>query len=276
MRLGCCGTLDDTAAIKAAGFDFLEIGVQAVLRGDEPSSSWDKTTPDIEKLPLPIEAANGLVPAARPIIGPKRDLVGLQDYMQRVAKRGERLGIKRFVFGSGGARRRPDDVDEATAWTHLVEFTRMAGEICAHHSITLVIEHLNRNETNTLNSLAECQQLCEQVDLPSVQMLVDSYHYGLENETDDAIVALGGSLRHVHVAEVEKRIEPGGYRSINGEKKSLSFDFDSFFCTLRKIGYDERISLECSWSRPIGETGAQTVKFVRDTWERAGECSQQA
>lgn len=276
MRLGCCGTLDAAAAIKSAGFDFLEVGVQPVLRGDEPSSTWDKTAPDPKKLPLPIEAANGLVPAARPIIGPKRDPAGLQDYMQRVAKRGERVGIKRFVFGSGGARRRPDGVDDATAWTHLVEFTRMAGEVCAHHGITLVIEHLNKNETNTLNALAECQQLCEQVDLPSVRMLVDSYHYGLENETDDAVVALGDTLRHVHIAEVEKRIEPGGHGTPAGSPGSPSFDFDSFFCTLRKIGYDERVSLECGWSKPIGEIGARTVKFVRDAWKRAGECLQQA
>jgi sugar phosphate isomerase/epimerase len=270
MRLGCCGTLDDAAAIKAAGFDFLEVGIQAVLRGDEPSATWDKSAPDPKKLPLPIEAANGLIPASRPIVGPQRDLAGLQDYMQRVAKRGERLGLKCFVFGSGGARKKPDGVDDATAWSHLVEFTRMAGEVCAHHGITLVIEHLNKAETNTLNSLADSQRLCEQVDLPSVQMLVDSYHYGLENETDDAIVALDGTLRHVHVAEVVKRIEPGGHGPV--APGSPAFDFDSFFCTLRKIGYDGRISIECGWSQPVAAGGARAAKFLRDAWRRAGEC----
>src|SRR5688500_15748700 len=131
--------------------------------------------------------------------------------MQRVAKRAKRLGIERLVFGSGGARKRPAGVDEETARVHLAEFTRMAGEVCAHHGVTLVIEHLNRGETNTLNTLAEARDLCEGVDHPGVQMLVDSYHYGLEKENDQAVLDLDGTLRHVHVAEVVGRVQPGAH-----------------------------------------------------------------
>ena len=272
MRLGCCGSIDDAAVIKAAGFDFLEVIVQTVLRGDEPSSTWDKTAPDPDKLPLPIEAANMLVPASRPIVGPQRDLAGLQDYMQRIGQRAQRLGIQRLVFGSGGARKRPEAVEPETAAQHLAEFTRMAGEVLAHHNVILVIEHLNKSETNTLNSLDDCRRLCEAVDHPNVQMLVDSYHYGLENESDDALLALDGTLKHVHVAEVVGRIQPGGH----GSHSADAFDFDSFFCLLHKIGYDERVSLECKWTAPIAEVGAKTAEFLRKTWAKAKRCESAA
>jgi len=270
MRLGCCGKIEEAQQIKNAGFDFLEVNIQQVLKGDMPSDEWDKTAPDPDKLPLPIEAANSLVPGNRPIVGPSRSMSGLQDYMQRVAKRAQRLGIERLVFGSGGARKRPEEVDPETALEQIVEFTRMAGEVCAHHNVILVIEHLNVKETNTLNKLAECRVVCDRVALPSVQMLVDTYHYALENEDDKAVLDLAGQLRHVHVAEPVGRVQPGahGDPSPGGD----AFDFEDFFCLLRKIGYDERISIEGRWTQPIAEAGRASVEVLRSAWERAGKC----
>lgn len=274
MRLGCCGSIDDATKIQAAGFDFLEVNVQAVLKGDEPGSVWDASAPRFEALPLPIEAANSLVPGHRPIVGPQRDLVGLQDYMQRVAKRAQIVGIRRLVFGSGGARKRPEGVDAATADEHLAEFTRMAGEVCAHHEVLLVIEHLNQKETNTLNRLAQARSLCERVNVPGVRILVDSYHYGLEHETDDAVLALGDRLRHVHIAEPVNRLQPGAHGEVGlsdspATRSPHAFDFVHFFCLLKKIGYDERISFEGRWKGSIEEAGPGCVSYVKKCWAAA-------
>src|SRR5690606_12018735 len=121
-------------------------------------------------------------------------------------------------------------------------------------------------ETNTLNSLSDCTALCEAVDHPGLQMLVDSYHYGLEKESDEALLEIGSRLKHVHVAEPIDRIEPGGH----GPGSDKSFDFETFFCLLQKINYDERISFEGKWSRPIGEIGPAVVSRLRQWWENAG------
>jgi sugar phosphate isomerase/epimerase len=269
MRFGCCGSIDNAAVLKQAGFDFLEVNIQGVLKGDEPSATWDAAAPDPAKVALPIEAANSLVPGNRPVVGPARDMAGLQDYMQRVAKRGQRLGIKRFVFGSGGARKRPEGVSQETADEQLLEFTRMAGEVCAHHDIILVIEHLNKGETNTLNALDACAALCTQVDLPSVQMLVDSYHFGLEKENMSSVIKLGNTLRHVHVAEVVGRSQPGV--QVPEAKPSDAFDFVDLFQALRKIGYDERISIECKWTGPLDQHAGNALKFLKAAWEESGK-----
>lgn len=265
MRLGCCGKIDEAADIHAAGFDFLEINAREVLRGDEPSATWDATAPDPAKLPLPIEAANCLLPASRPIIGPARDFTGLQDYMQRVAKRAQQLGIRTLVFGSGAARRRPEHVDEHTANVHLREFTRMAGEVCAHHRINLAIEHLHAPESNTINNLSQARELCEAVNHPNVSTLVDCYHFAIERESDQALLNLGDSLTHVHISETIKRAQPFAYGS-----GPDAYDLHHFFCLLRKIGYDGPISIEALWSKPIAQVGAQTATYVRETWEQAG------
>lgn len=268
MRLGCCGKIDQAGEIHDAGFDFLEVNVQAVLKGDLSSKDWESQAPDFAKLPLPIEAANSLVPASRPIVGPNRDMRGLQDYMQRVAKRAQIVGIKRLVFGSGGARKRPEGVTPEQATEQLIEFATMCAEVCAHHEVMVVIEHLNRGECNTINTLEEARLICEAVGNANLMMLVDSYHYGLEKENEQAVLDLGNTLRHVHLAEPDGRGEPGVPRSPQN-----AFDFDDFFCLLRKIGYDERISIEATaWSGSIAEKGPGVVRMLRDAWTKAGRC----
>lgn len=270
MRLGCCGTIEHAAEFKAAGFDFLEVNVQQVLQGDLLAEQWDPIAPDPDKIALPVEAANCLVPGHRPIIGPQRDFAGLHEYMKRIALRAQRLGMKRLVFGSGGARKKPDNVDNDTAFEHLAEFTRMAGEVCAHHDILIVIEHLNQKETNTINKLAQARFLCDRVAHPNVTVLVDSYHYGLEHEKDEAILELGDRIRHVHVAEPIKRIEPGGHGAVGVHPDA--FDFEHFFCVLRKAGYNERVSIESSWSGPFPEVALKSIAYLRQCWDTADKC----
>lgn len=268
MRLGCCGTLEQAAEIYAAGFEFLEVNVQAVLNGDMSSKDWEAQAPDFAKFPLPIEAANCLVPVARPLIGPKRDMRGLQDYMQRIAKRAQIVGIKRLVFGSGGARRRPEGVTPEQATEQLIEFSAMCAEVCAHHEVMVVVEHLNRGECNTINTLEETRAICEAVGHHNLMSLVDSYHYGLEKENEQAVLDLGTTLHHVHVAEPDGRAEPG----VPGSP-ATAFDFDDFFCLLRKAGYDERVSVEATaWSGSIAEKGPGVVRMLRDAWTKAGRC----
>jgi len=267
MRWGCCGSIEQAAMIHGAGFDFLEINVQGVLRGDETDAAWAKIAPKVDALPLPIEAANSLVPATHPIVGPGRDIPLLTAYLKRVTQRAKQLGIQRLVFGSGGARKRPNEVDLVTANEHLREFTRIAGDACAANDIILVIEHLHRGETNTLNSLADCLNLQSEVDHPAVMMLVDSFHYGLEKETDQALLDLDGTLKHVHVAEPIGRGQPGAVAA--GDEP---FDFDLFFSLLCKIGYNERVSIEAVWTEPIAQAGPLALALLKAACDRASDC----
>lgn len=271
MRFGCCGTIQDAYWIREAGFDFLEVNVQHVLKGELADEDW--YGPDPIQLGIPIEAANCLVPGSLPIVGPNRDFAVLTQYMDRVASRAARIGIRRLVFGSGAARRRPEGFDEALADQQITEFTRMAGDACGRHDLILVIEHLNKGECNTINSLHQALRLADHVNHPSVQVLVDSFHYGLEHETDQAILELGSRIRHVHIAEPVGRIEPGGH----GPGSPDAFDFDEFFTLLYKVGYHERISIEAfCWTGTLAERANHTLNYVREIWQHAGEAMAEA
>ncbi|MCC5830721.1 MAG: TIM barrel protein [Phycisphaeraceae bacterium] len=265
MRYGCCGEIQEAELIRDAGFDFLEVNVQHVLQGHVADANW--YGPDPDAMGIPIEAANCLVPGNLPVIGPKRDFEALKVYIDRVVSRAAKLGIHRLVFGSGKARTRPSGVSESLADQQIEEFTRMAGDACGERDITLVIEHLNKGECNTLNSLHSALRLADHINHPSVQVLVDSYHYGLEHESDQAILELGSRIRHVHIAEPVKRVEPGAH----GPDSPDSFDFEGFFSVLHKVGYHERIAIEAQWTGPLVEKAEACRLWIKQLWERTGE-----
>jgi sugar phosphate isomerase/epimerase len=147
----------------------------------------------------------------------------------------------------------------------LAEFARLAGEECARCGVVLTIEHLNRNETNTLNSLADSLALCERVAHPAVGTLVDAYHFGVEGETDQAILDLGARIRHVHVVEPVGRVQPGAYGPHGSHPDA--FDFVLFFRVLRQTGYDEGLSIEGRWTQPLSEAAAQSAATLREAWQ---------
>src|SRR5207248_659966 len=108
--------------------------------------------------PLPIPAANSLVPASLKITGPTADLDALKKYMTTVLSRAQRLGIKTLVFGSGGARNVPDRFDREKAGKQIEDFVRASADIAAQHGVTLVAEPLNRGECNIINTVAEAMR----------------------------------------------------------------------------------------------------------------------
>jgi len=270
MQIGWNGMFGDALAAKADGCDFLEVNIQQALRGDEEDDAWAAATPSVDSLALPVLAANCLLPASHKPIGPAVDWGLLKRYMRRVAQRAGRLGIRYLVFGSGGARMCPEGFDWAEAQEQLVAFCRMAGDACGEHGVTLAVEHLHRGETNTINTLPAMFELLDKVGHERVEALVDSYHFGLEEQRFEDLAALGGRVAHVHVAEPVGRVEPNAYA--NTDKKDQGFDFVGFFAALRLAGYDGGVTFEGKHSGPIAETRSAWVGYVREAWARAGDC----
>jgi sugar phosphate isomerase/epimerase len=240
--------------------------VQQLLKGEADDAEWSAGLADLDACPLPIEAANCLVPGSLPIVGPERDVAPLKQYMQRVTQRAAKVGIQRMVFGSGGARKRPDDTPEDEAFKQIVEFAKIAADAAMAAGVVIVVEHLRQAETNTINSLADELRLIEAVDSPHLKALVDSYHMGIEGDSDEDLLALDGHLQHVHVAEPSGRHQPG--KPAEGEP----YDWEHFCCLLRKLGYDQRISFEGKWSGEVADEAGPMIQRLREAWDAAARC----
>ncbi len=240
MRYGVCVDPQMASAVAAAGFDFIELNVQGHLKTMEEEPAFSAELARIKAAPLPAIAANSFVPGNLKITGPEpASDAALEAYARRTFKRAHAAGVATVVFGSGGARAIPDGFDRGQAWEQLVRFGKMLGPVAEKYGVTVVVEPLNktRGECNVLTSVGESAQYVKDVDHPSMMLLVDGYHWGLDNDSYDDLVANAYLLRHVHIATVEHRLPPGFEPS----------DFSSFFRALKAGGYDGPISIEAKW-----------------------------
>ena len=256
MLFGICTPSGNAAALKAAGWDYVEDNVQGLLQGLVPDDQW--TFPPLPA--LPILAANVLVPGSLRITGPEADLDRLTAYMATVAQRAGRVGIRTLAFGSGAARMVPTGFDRATAERQVVAFATAAAEQLAAHGVTLVFEPLNRHECNIVNTVAEAADLAARVDRPNCQVLVDTFHLWMEAEPLEHVRAAVDRIRHVHVADLDGRVAP----SLSGKA-----DYRPLFRILKAAGYDGTVSVESSPIPHFEVKAPRVLAFLKEQWAAA-------
>ena len=77
----------------------------------------------------------------------------------------------------------------------VVEGLHEAGTYAAEHGITLAIEPLNRFETDFCNTARQATELAAMVGLPSVGVMLDTFHMNMEE--DDLVQAIHQTGRHL-------------------------------------------------------------------------------
>lgn len=259
MQWGICTTTANAEVMKASGWDYVEESVQGLLEGLVADDQW-KGGERAKSSALPIPAANVLVPGSLKIAGPDANLDRLRDYMTRVVARAQKVGIKRLVFGSGGARNVPDGFDRGRAKNQILDFVKLAAKLAEGTDVVFVAEPLNRKECNIINSVGEAMEYVRAVNHPHFQCLLDTYHFWLENEPLENVKSNIKFIKHVHVADTEGRVPPG---------ESKKSDYLPVFKVLKQGGYDERISVEASGFKDIAGTGPRVLAFLKEQWSRA-------
>lgn len=234
MQIGACGGFDTVQDIQAAGFDYIEMSVSDLLVPNESDAIFTENLTTLHKCGLPCPTVNCFIPGDLKICGPEVNKDALYKYAETVIRRASEAGVQVVVFGSGGARQIPEGFDRGLAWLQIKAFARFTGETGAIHNVTIVLEPLNAKECNLLNNVAECARLVHEVRHPSFRLLVDSYHWGIENESTSDICANISIIKHIHAATWPNRLAPG--------RENCAME--AFFSTLSDSGYNGRISFE--------------------------------
>lgn len=270
MRFGCCGGIADAPLIRDAGFDYLELPVGTLMSATD-EDAYQRIMHEVLAVGLPIEACNVFIPATLKITGPHVEQEPLWHYAATALQRMGEIGVRICVFGSGGARSIPEGFDRAIAGDQLATFLDHVQETSARHGVRVVIEPLNRGESNVFNSVAESDEFTQSRGLSGIGVLADLYHLSVEGETYDGMVAAGDRLGHVHVADAD--------RSAPGE--GAATDYAGFFQTLKRMGYAGAVSIEARWRVTVRDELADTeatdreaehhraLAFVRRQWDAA-------
>ena len=241
MRFGLCfGDFAHAAeklplAKEKLGYDYVEV---ALCKLAEMSDGQVKEFGGAcDAAGLKTEATNVFFSGAAPLTGPHVEEKGLLSYADRALMKAASLGVKTAVLGSGAARRVPEGFSKEVAFEQMADITYKLGETAKPYGITIVIEPLNRTETNFIHSGEEGLALMRRVGHPNVGILLDYYHMCVEKE-DLAVAAKAagsGRLGHVHISS------PTRYFPRGKEAEACI----PFFAALKKAGYDGRMSAEC-------------------------------
>lgn len=252
MEFGCCCSLDQAETARSAGFDFLECTVRSLV---PESPEFAPILAAYGASPLPVRAFNVFLPGDLKVTGPAVDWAAVESYVEEALHRVHTIGARTVVFGSGGARNVPDGFDRDEANAQLVRFLTKVGDTAQPLGITVVIEPLNRRESNVINDIASGATLATAVASPAVQVLADLYHMQMDGEPLDEVKTYAAQLRHIHVADSE-RLAPG----------TGTYPYAGFFRLLHEIGYDGLISVECRW-RDFAAEAPEAVRFLHKMWE---------
>ena len=244
----CCGP-DKAEKLKAIGYDFIEGGVGGTLKPEMPDADFAPELAKLKSCALPIQSCNGFIPGKFRLTGPEAAHDPALEYAVKACQRADAAGIPFIVFGSGGARNVPKDFDVAKGKAQFIDFCQKLGERIKDCKVTIVLEPLNKAESNILNSVMEGIEYVDAIKRPRVQLLADFYHMMKESEGPDAIRKAGSRIHHCHIAELEGRKAPG----TKGE------DLSGFFKALKDIGYTGGVSIEGGWPK----------ENVEEAWKKA-------
>lgn len=233
MRYGVCAEPDKLPAIAQAGADYIECTVTGL--NALSAEQLDECLALLNSSKIQCEALAILFPGTIPLVGGEANNAVIADYLHRTFQRISLVGPEIVVFGSGRARMCPENFNREKALEQLVAVGRATADEAAPHHITIAFEPLNRRETNMIHSLAEAHEVVARVNRPNFKMVADLYHMLEENEPASALATYGDEIAHVHVAAKATRACPAP-----ADKPQ----FEDYFCALKEIGYQKRISIE--------------------------------
>lgn len=232
MKFGLCAGLDSVAQVAALGFEYIELPVSGLAELTEEGFAQKRA--EIEAVGIPCPCFNLLFPKTMTLLDGSTDQAAIDAYLHRAFSRVRRVGGKVVVFGSGKSRNRPEGLSYGDAMRRLTEITRRVGELAGEYGITVVIEPLNRGESNMICSMAEGAALAAAVNHPHVALLADYYHVAVEGEPLTDIARLGG-VTHTHIATRQGRKYP---------VERAGDQFELFFAQLKETGYTGYMSIE--------------------------------
>jgi sugar phosphate isomerase/epimerase len=155
-------------------------------------------------------------------------------------------GIRGTILATGGER----SEQEREGRECLRRCVVYAGE----RNVILLLEPVNRYETNVVNTIDEGLALISQIDLPNLMLLPDTFHMNIEEASmADGLLRASSLVGYVHFAD-SNRLAPGWGH----------IDFASLLSALSKIEYTSPIGVEILPKPDDRAAAGQAIKHLME------------
>jgi sugar phosphate isomerase/epimerase len=120
--------------------------------------------------------------------------------------------------------------------------------------VTLVLEAVNRYESDILNTIAECAAFTGRFGSEHLKVHIDTFHMNIEEADIRASIAVAGpQIGHVHIADSNRHYPGRGH-----------YDFHRTIAALKDAGYAGALSVECLSLPSPDEAARGAQAFLRD------------
>jgi len=258
---------------KSWGADFIELAVHEPERIDVKELRNAISSAGMENCPV-----CGMFPPERDLRGDEKQQQATLDYMTRLIDLAAAIESKIVAgpFYSSVGRCNLHSEEERSQQFDLVAKNLVS--LCQHAEqagVTLMMEPLNRFETDFINTLGQARTMIEKVGSPALKIHADTFHMNIEE--DDAAQAIrdaGDLLGHVHAS--------ASHRGVPGRDQ---VDWSGTFSALKEIGYEGDIAIETFsvdnetiaraasiWMQRYDspeQLSSEGLVFLRDAWQHA-------
>lgn len=139
------------------------------------------------------------------------------------------------------------------AKARFMEGMRQCAHAAARQGVTLLLEPVNRYETNLINSVPEALDMLDRLGEPNIKVMPDVFHMNIEDVSIVESLRLAGErLGYVHLAD-SNRLAPG-----RGH-----LDFAEIIRVLQEIGYDGHVTAEILPHPDPDTAAAEAIAYLR-------------
>ncbi len=144
----------------------------------------------------------------------------------------------------------------ADGWKNSVEAIAETADLARAAGVDLVLEVVNRFESNLLNTTAQGLKFIEDTGSDHVRLHLDTFHMNIEEANHAAAIRLAGDkIGYFHIGE-----------SNRGYLGDGTINFDAIFDALLDIDYQRDIVFESFSTAVVDEGLSLACAIWRDTW----------
>jgi sugar phosphate isomerase/epimerase len=184
-----------------------------------------------------------------PDAGKRQNALGrLKSHIHFAAK----IGCYVIVGGMRG-RLSPADVQNAEIIDQGNAALASINQYAFDHDVSLLLEPINRYETNIVNTIAEAIELIEHIGGSNIKLLLDTFHMNIEEQSlEKSFLAAGDRLGYVHFAD-SNRLAPGWGH----------LDFASVVSALKQMQYQGAVGMEILPKPDDDQAIRQAIEHVK-------------
>ncbi len=237
MKIGICCGIEKAGMVERLGFDHIEENLSQMVALSE--ESFCGKLEKARAASVPVYAFNCFFTSDTPVLSDSFfERAG--EYAKKAFSRAAAMGAKICVIGSGKARTIPEGTSREAAEARFIDILRIFGKEADKYGIKVVIEPLNRGETNFMTTVGEAAQIVKRCGLENVGTMIDFHHFSVENESGEDLPEIKDLIFHAHIA----RSNPDRCVPDREDKEELK----RWAELLRKIDYRGVLSIEARYT----------------------------